>query len=59
VSAALRLFGYQRTELLGKNVNILIPQPIAQAHDRYIADYARSGEEVRASLSACVATALV
>ncbi len=55
----MRLFGYQRTELLGKNVNILIPQPIAQAHDRYIADYARSGEEVRASLSACVATALV
>jgi hypothetical protein len=31
---------------MGKNVSILVPQPMAAAHDGYLAAYAASGVEV-------------
>ncbi len=38
-SAALKMFGYSRKEIIGKNVNILTPEPHKSLHDNYIKNY--------------------
>lgn len=42
--AAERMFGYSASELLGRNVAMLMPQPFAAEHDSYLARYLQSGE---------------
>jgi len=42
-SATERLFGYQRAELIGRNISMLMPQPYRDRHDGYIQDYLKSG----------------
>ena len=37
---ALRLLGYKAAELVGKNVNIIIPEPYHSLHDGFVRDYA-------------------
>ncbi len=44
--AALQLLGYSKRELVGKNISILVPQPMSAAHDSYIAAYCATGTEV-------------
>ncbi|MEM6344027.1 MAG: PAS domain S-box protein [Bacteroidota bacterium] len=41
--SAARLFGYQPEEVIGQNINILMPSPYHQQHDQYIQNYKDSG----------------
>lgn len=43
-SATERMFGYAPPELLGNNVQVLMPQPYRSEHDAYIDNYLRSGK---------------
>ncbi len=42
--AALALFGFERAELVGKNVSVLMPEPDKTRHDSYISNYNHTGE---------------
>lgn len=41
--ACEKIFGYERAELVGKSVNILMPEHYQRAHDSYLASYCRTG----------------
>src|SRR6059058_4082841 len=42
--AAERLFGFTEREVLGQNVNILMPSPYREEHNDYISRYLTTGE---------------
>jgi two-component system sensor kinase FixL len=43
-STAQRMFGYEESEVLGKNVSMLMPSPDREAHDSYVGRYLATGE---------------
>lgn len=41
--AAERLFGYKKSQIIGKNIKMLMPSPYTEEHDSYLSNYKNSG----------------
>ena len=42
--AAEKTFGYQASEIIGKNVSVLMPSPYREEHDAYMSNYLSTGK---------------
>ena len=43
--AAQKMFGYDSSDMLGRNVSMLMPQPYSTEHDRYLSQYQATGQK--------------
>lgn len=43
--SAAKLFGYEAADLLGKSINVLMPEPDRSQHDSYIRHYHETGQK--------------
>ena len=44
-ATALRLFGYTRRDLIGRNIDVLVPEPLATVHQSFMLKYIQTGRE--------------
>ena len=42
--AAEQIFGWKAQDIIGRNLNLLMPSPLAEQHDSYLAHYQQTGE---------------
>ena len=42
--AAEKIFGYSALQIIGRNISVLMPAPDRDQHDRYMANYLRTGQ---------------
>jgi hypothetical protein len=49
---ALKVFGYKKGELEGKNVSILMPNPFSQRHNSYLRNYVTTGKPLLCGMRA-------
>ena len=42
-AATLKMLGYNRRDIVGRNSNIVIPEPISSIHQQYLVDYMHTG----------------
>ena len=42
--AALRMLGYSQKELIGRNIAVMVPEPIASMHQRFLDKYMETGD---------------
>lgn len=47
---AEKIFGFQADEVIGKDVNVLMPEPYKSEHHGYIQDYLKTGKKKRFNL---------
>ncbi|TPX34725.1 hypothetical protein SmJEL517_g02736 [Synchytrium microbalum] len=40
---ALKVFGYKKSELIGKNINVIVPSPFSESHDMFLTRYLDTG----------------
>ena len=43
-AAAVKMFGFQPDEVIGRNVSMLMPSPYREQHDQYLDNYRRTGQ---------------
>lgn len=46
----MRMFGYAKREIVGRNISVVVPEPMCSAHDSYLRNYVTSGTEVRVTM---------
>lgn len=44
-ASASKIFGYKKSEVIGQNVKILMPDPYQSAHDGYLDNYNKTGDK--------------
>jgi PAS domain S-box-containing protein len=38
-----KMFGYKKTEIEGKNISMMMPQPFSQRHNGYLRNFVNTG----------------
>jgi hypothetical protein len=44
--AVLSMYGYAKTDIVGKNISVLVPEPMATVHQTFMINFVETGKEV-------------